>query len=71
MFDTRIRKVNGKYVTQYKIKYWATVRKKGLFGIPYTTKELKVVWVDWKTYKKIKYRPISLEEAMFYDDMGF
>ena len=31
--------------------------------------EKRVDWVDWKTYKKVKYRPYIIEEMMFYDDL--
>ena len=42
---------------------------KGLFGITHLKTEKRVDWVDWKTYKKVKYRPYSIEEMMFYDDL--
>lgn len=66
LFDTRFHKVNGKYIVQYKIKYWTTEKKKDIFGIPYKKKVQKVRWVDWKTYKKYKYRPIRAWEERFF-----
>jgi len=68
----RSKWVKGKYglpVLRYAIKCDVTVKKKGLFGIPYKTKERRVAWVDWKTYSKIKYRPYTIEEMMFYDSL--
>lgn len=55
------RKGNYKLVSHRKIK------KRGMFGIPYTVIKREVRWVDWETYKKAKYRPIRAWEERFFD----
>ena len=68
----RTKWVKGKHglpELRYALKHDVTVRKKGLFGITHLKTEKRVDWVDWKTYKKVKYRPYSIEEMMFYDDL--
>ena len=66
-----------------KLTFNVKVKKKGLFGIPYTATEKRTVEVDNKLYKKlkeqekrskelqrgIKNKPYSIEEMMFYDDL--
>jgi hypothetical protein len=56
----RTKWARGKFglpVLRYAITYEVTDKKKGLFGIPYKKKERRVVWVDWKTYSRIYYKP--------------
>ena len=54
---------------KHKITYFVETKKKGFLGIPRKVREKKVVYVDGKTYKKLKRewnnRPI--EEMFMYD----
>lgn len=68
----RTKWVKGKHglpELRYAVNYNATVKRKGMLGISYKTTERCVAWVDWKTYKRIKYKPYSIEEMMFYDSL--
>ena len=60
-----------------KIVLTTTRRKRGFLGIMRTVTEKKTVEVPVPLYKKLKaqekkkskYRPYTLEEMMFYDDI--
>ena len=55
---------------KHKVEVTVERKKKGLFGTK-TVKETKEVWVDEKTYRKMKKekgsRPYTVEEMMLYD----
>lgn len=71
MFDKSklMRDRDGHLKRKYKYTYKTVLWKRGLFGIPYRKTEYKTIWLDWKEYKKLKYRPYTIEEMMFYDDL--
>ena len=56
-----------------KVKIKVPAEKRGLFGFKKTVMATRTVEVDGKTFQKIKnhdkYRPYSVEEMMFYDDI--
>ena len=64
-----MRDRNGHLTRKYEFTYKAVVWKRGLFGIPRRKTEYKTIWLDWKDYKKVKYRPYTIEEMMFYDSI--
>lgn len=64
-----IRDRDGHLKRKYKYTYKATVWNRGLLGIPHRKTEYKTIWLDWKDYKKLRYRPYTIEEMMFYDEL--
>ena len=56
---------------KHRITYYVETKKKGLFGIQRKVREKKTIYVDSKTYKKLKrernHRSYSLEEMVLYD----
>ena len=54
-----------------KITYYVETTKRGFLGLPKKVLEKRVIYVDGKTYRKIKKninnRPYSIEEMFLYD----
>ena len=54
-----------------KITYYVETTKRGFLGLPKKVLEKRVIYVDGKTYRKIKRninnRPYSIEEMFLYD----
>ena len=52
---------------KHKVVLTVETKKRGLFG-PKTVREKRTVWVDKKTWKKLRQdRPYTLAEMAFYD----
>ncbi len=53
------------------ITYYVETTKRGFLGLPKKVLEKRVIYVDGKTYRKIKRninnRPYSIEEMFLYD----
>ena len=53
------------------ITYYVETTKRGFLGLPMKVLEKRVIYVDGKTYRKIKRninnRPYSIEEMFLYD----
>ena len=61
---------------KHKIRVEVPVERRGLFGRQKTVMETQTIWVDEKTYRKIRSekgeqgrQPFSLEELIFYDEI--
>jgi hypothetical protein len=58
---------------KHKVKIDVPVTKRGLFGIKRTVMEKRTLMVDGKTYRKMEkakgFKPFTIEEMMFYDDL--
>ncbi len=56
---------------KHKLVYYEETTKRGFLGIPRKVKEKKVVYVDGKTWRKLKRvynnRPFGWGEMLFYD----
>ena len=56
---------------RHKITYYVEATKRGFLGFPKKVREKRVIYVDGKTYRKIKqdfnHRPYSIEEMFLYD----
>ena len=56
---------------KHKITYYVEITKRGLLGFPKKVREKRVIYVDGKTYRKMKRnfnnRPYSIEEMFLYD----
>ena len=56
---------------KHKFVYYVETKKKGVLGIPRKVREKKTIYVDDKTYKKLKQewnsRSYSVEEMILYD----
>ena len=56
---------------KHKITYYVETSKHGFPGFPKKVQEKRVIYVDGKTYRKMKSdfnnRPYSIEEMFLYD----
>ena len=60
---TRVRFEGLRPITEYKVAFTVKVKRRGLFGIPYTVKEKRVKWVPWKVYKNLERQARGTSEA--------
>lgn len=49
-----------------KIRYIEKIKKRGPFGIPYTSIVVRVAHVDERNWQRLKRRPFSLSEMLIY-----
>ncbi len=56
---------------KHKITYYVETTKRGFLGFSKKVREKRVIYVDGKTYRKLKRdfnnRPYSIEEMFLYD----
>lgn len=48
----------------HRIIYFTRIRKRGVFGIPYTVVKPRTAHVDERRWRQIKDRPFSIRELM-------
>ena len=49
-----------------KIRYIQKIRRRGPFGIPYTSIMIRTANVDERNWQRLKHRPFSMLELMTY-----
>ena len=60
----RLKTHSGEVIMMVRIIYAEKIRKRGWFGIPYTTLKLRCAHVDPENWRRLRGRPFSLASMM-------